>query len=179
MKKVYGAGIALFIALCVALALLATGASAHSVHAGKTAQSITIHTQVARPFGGRAFSARRFGVVGVRARRFGVAGIRARRFGVVGVRARRFGVVGIRARRFGVVGIRARRFGVVGIRARRFGVARFARVGRVGFARVNRFRSFRRFAGVSVRSSSFAGFGGRSWNGCCNSCCFGGCGFGW
>ncbi len=67
MRKVRSTGVALFVALFVALALFTTGAFAQSAQSDTTSKGVTAHTvvsvqaQALRPFGFRRFHRRSFG----------------------------------------------------------------------------------------------------------------------
>ncbi len=149
MKIMRMAGVALFMALFVVLALFTTGAFAQSAHVNRADKSVTVqkattvHTTAVRPF------------LGFRATRF--AGFRARRVGFVG--ARRVGFVGVRRVGF-------RRWGGY------YGWRHYRHWGHV-YHRGNwgNWRGFHHFA---VSAFSFAGCGG-----CFSSCFFENCGSGW
>jgi hypothetical protein len=145
MKKVRSTGVALFVALFVALALFTTGAFAQSTQSDTTSKGVTAHTvvsvqaQALRPFGFRRFHRRSFGF-----RRAGF--FRGPRF--------------FRGGRF----FRGRRFFH---RARFFRGGRFFRSGQVGATAIA-------VADDAVAIASVGGFGGcgggcGSWGG------FGGC----
>jgi hypothetical protein len=160
MRRLHSTGVALIVALFLALALFTTGALAHTVQAQRASREATVqhaeiaHTRALRPFGAFRVNAFRVARIGFRSNFYrGARFYRAARF----YRVARF----YRAARF--YGYARPYWG-----ARVYRAARFYRYG----------RSYRHYhhrsVYINVNAFSFAGDFG-----CGCDCCWSACGFAW